>query len=179
VRDRVLNFALYQLGWFACVLGAARGRGGAGALAALALTGVHVLLARRRGDEVRLCLLAGLLGMAADSVQTALGVLAFAPLGSLGWLAPPWIVVMWVEFATLFRFALGWLRGRYVLAAFLGAVGGPLAYYGGVRLGAADLPAGLPVGLAALALEWALATPFLVWLAGWGGGRTGAGAYRL
>jgi len=179
VRDRVLNFALYQLGWLACVLGAARGYGGAGALAALALTGVHVLLARRRGDEVRLCLLAGLLGMAADSAQTALGVLAFASLGSLGWLAPPWIVVMWMEFATLFRFALGWLRGRYGLAALLGAVGGPLAYYGGVRLGAATFPAGPVLGLSALALEWAVATPVLVWLAGRGAARPGAGAYRL
>jgi hypothetical protein len=178
MRDRLLNVALYELGWLACVLGAARGVSAAGALVALALTGVHVLLARRRGDEARLCLLTGLLGMAADSAQTALGVLAFAPLGSPGWLAPLWIVVMWMEFATLFRFALGWLRGRYALAAVLGGVGGPLAYYGGVRLGAATLPAGLTVGLAALALEWAMATPALVWLAGRGADRPGAGAYR-
>jgi NAD(P)-dependent dehydrogenase (short-subunit alcohol dehydrogenase family) len=34
--------------------------------------------------------------------------------------------------------SLSWLRGRYWLGAFLGALGGPVAYYSGHRLGAVN-----------------------------------------
>ena len=51
-------------------------------------------------------------------------------------LAPPWIVVMWMQFATLFRFSLSFLSGRYLLSIVLGALGGPFAFWIGERLGA-------------------------------------------
>ena len=33
---------------------------------------------------------------------------------------------MWINFGTTFNVCLGWLQGRYVLAAILGAAAGPL-----------------------------------------------------
>ena len=50
--------------------------------------------------------------------------------------APHWIVAMWVLFASTLNVSLRWLRGRWALATLLGAVAGPLAYYGGAGLGA-------------------------------------------
>jgi hypothetical protein len=71
---------------------------------------------------------------------------------------------MWMLFATTLNVSLRWLR-RYPLAAIaLGAIGGPLAYWAGARLGAMEFAA--PVAAtAALAFGWALLTPLLVWLA--------------
>ena len=64
-------------------------------------------------------------------------------------------------------FGAEWLvRGSVRLAALFGMVGGPLAFFGGARLGAADLHPDLWISLGALALEWALAMPLLLWLAG-------------
>nr|WP_244084119.1 DUF2878 family protein [Desulforhabdus sp. TSK] len=61
------------------------------------------------------------------------------------------------------------------MAAVFGAVGGPLAYYAGAEMGATEaLPS--VSGMLVLMAVWALATPFLVWLAGYlkgGGARTG------
>jgi hypothetical protein len=59
---------------------------------------------------------------------------------------------------------MGWMRGRPVLTVLMGAVGGPLSYLAGEKLGAIELTQ--PVqALAALAVAWAIAMPLLMWLA--------------
>jgi len=121
--ENILNYGLYQAGWFACVLGAAGGRPWLGMAAALLLTAVHVTLARSPGRELALVLLAGGLGAILDTLQMRLAVFAFPSGHLVGWLCPPWIVVMWMQFATLFHFALSWMGGRYALSALLGMVG--------------------------------------------------------
>lgn len=162
----VVNIVLYQAGWFCCVLGAARGYPVAGGVAALVLTGLHVYLARHRKPELQIMLAALLIGVVVDSAQQALGVFTFTtdPAWML-WL-PLWVFVIWAQFATLFHFALAWLQGRLFLAALFGAIGGPLAYYTGGRLGAASFPPDLLPSLIVLAVCWAIVTPLLVHLAG-------------
>jgi hypothetical protein len=59
---------------------------------------------------------------------------------------------------------LDWLRGRYWLASALGACGGPVAYYGGQRLGALQLLNNASLSLLIIAVEWAFVTPALVYL---------------
>ena len=166
MASRLLNFALYQTGWFCCVLGAAQDRPWLGAASATALLLVHVALVRQRGREVRLLLAAGLIGGAVDSVQSCFGLLDFQGGRTIGCLAPAWITVMWMQFATLFRFGLAFLSGRYVLAAVLGGLGGPLAFWTGERLGAVEFANPAWHSLVVLAAVWAVAFPILLWLAG-------------
>jgi hypothetical protein len=120
---------------------------------------------KERGPELRLILAAGLLGTVLDSIQGYLGIVIFKSGYYVDWLCPLWITVLWMHFATLLHFAADWMSQRYLLATVLGAIGGPVAFYGGVRFGAATLHPNLPLALAALALEWAVAMPLLVWLA--------------
>ena len=160
----IVNVLLQQSGWFACVLGAARGRPWTGAGIALILVSIHLMLVKDRGPELRLLLAAGLLGTVLDSIQGRLGIVHFQAGYYMDWLCPLWITALWMQFATLLHFAADWMAKRYLLATVLGAVGGPVAFYGGVRLGAATLHPNLPLALAALALEWAVAMPLLVWL---------------
>ena len=75
--------------------------------------------------------------------------------------APYWIVLMWGLFATILNVSLRWLRGRWLIAAIAGGLGGPLAYYGGHRLGALEF-GDQNAALIALALGWAVVTPILV-----------------
>lgn len=162
--SRLINVALYQLGWFSCVLGAAWGTPIRGALLALLLLALHLLLASDRGAELRLLLWVCLLGVAIDSAQQALGFFRFTPHPAWPLWLPLWVFVIWAQFATLFRYALCWLCGRYLLAAVFGLLGGPLAYGAGVRLGAAQFGDSLTASLLSLALVWALLTPLLLWL---------------
>jgi hypothetical protein len=176
-RDRWLNYALYQAGWLACVAGAARGAADLGAVAAFALVAVHLALARERGIEARIVLLCGAVGLLLDSAQAAAGRIAFAG-APLPWLAPLWVVALWLQLGTILRGCLAWLEGRPALAALLGAVGGPLAFRGGERLGAAVWGEPRWLTAASLALVWGAATPLLVAAAA-RIGRGRAGGYRL
>jgi hypothetical protein len=161
---RLINALLYQAGWFCCLLGAAWDYPVVGALSALALAGVHLLLACSRKADAILMLSACLAGVVVDSVQQSFGVFTFkAHPGWPLWL-PLWVFVIWTQFATLFRYALFWLSGRYWLASLLGMVGGPLAYWGGVRLGAAVFGPEPLLSFLSLGVVWALVTPALLWL---------------
>ena len=158
----LINLALYQVGWFACVFGAANGRAWAGAGVALLLAAVHLALVRDRAREGRLLLAAAALGLALDSLQLNLGFFVYPSGTPVAGLAPPWIIALWIQFATLLHFGLRWLSGRYALASVLGFVGGPMSFWGGERIGAIEFTS--PAGYLALACVWALAMPALVWL---------------
>jgi hypothetical protein len=160
----LVNIVLFQIGWFACVLGAAQGLPWAGTLVAVVIASVHLVYAKRRRAELQLLLLVVTLGFAWDSAVTAMGLMQFSTGRMLSGLAPYWIAAMWLSFATTLNVSLRWLRGRAWLAALLGAVGGPLAYFAGAKLGALSFPQPLP-GLAAQALGWALLMPLLIKLA--------------
>lgn len=174
-----LNFLIYYAGWFACILGPAWGYPWTGTALALVLIGVHLALVRRRRDELALMLWAAGIGTAVDTVQIAVGALRF-PVGSLNpALPPPWLVVLWAQFAATFHFSMSWMKGRPVIAALFGAVGGPLAFLAGWRLGVVELQPSLWGSLASLALAWAGVMPLLMRIAARQDGRDGCGEYRL
>lgn len=160
------NFLLFQSVWFAAVLPAADGSIWIGPLALAVFVSVHLgmVAANQRAAEMRYLALAGLLGGLADTVLAALGVTAY-PSSADAWpylVPPPWILSLWVAFAALPRFSLGWLRGRTLLAIVFGAIGGPLSYLGGARLGAVEVNAEPWITISGLAVEYAIATPLLL-----------------
>ncbi len=158
------NAVLHQVGWFACVLGAAWGWGSAGAALALALTALHLSLARWPGREILLVAAAALVGLTVDSLHAGFGVLAFNG-HEAGTLAPLWIVALWAQFATALHFCMRWLSQRYLLASVLGLIGGPMSFLAGERLGAATFGEPRTLSLAVLGLSWSIALPALVALA--------------
>jgi len=169
----VLNYFLYMAGWCALVFGAAAGRVWPGTAIATCLLVAHMVLTRDRREEWRLAVLAGAVGFVVDSTQVGAGLLHF-PTGSVvPWLCPPWIVVMWMQFATTFRFSFRWVLASPGVAALAGAAGGPLAYVAGERLGAVVLGEPRTLALAVLAAVWATVLPALGYAA-----RGPAGSYR-
>ena len=58
----IVNVVAFQLGWFACVLAAARGRDMAGVSAASVIVAAHVAMPARRGGEFRLIAAAVVIG---------------------------------------------------------------------------------------------------------------------
>lgn len=163
---RIANFVLFQAGWFVCVWAGARGLD-AVALAAVAAVGGLTLWrfsANPRSDALLVAVVA-VIGWCVDSAHLALGSFSLREAGRIAWLCPPWLVALWALFATTLRCSLGWLAGRYALAALLGAVAGPLSYMAGARMGAVDLNPNRLFSLAALAVGWAAVMPLLVRLA--------------
>jgi hypothetical protein len=161
------HLVLFKALYLVAVGGATHGRPWAGALALVPFLALHLTLvpAGLRRRELGFLAAVGLAGTAVDSGLFALGLIGFGSVPD-PWppaLVPPWISALWVAFATL-PGAMRWLRGRPLRAALFGALGGPLSFWLGARLGATALP-DPPLGLAALAFEYALAMPLLVRLA--------------
>ncbi|MGQ0510173.1 MAG: DUF2878 domain-containing protein [Betaproteobacteria bacterium] len=159
-----VNFILFQAGWFACVLGAARGFPWQGALAGLLIAGWIVSRSKHPRGELALVAVAAVAGFAFDSALALAGWVDFEGAVPAPLLAPVWMVALWALFATTLNVSLRWLREWPALGVLFGAVGGPVAYYAGERLGALQFTDPM-LGLAAVAAGWALATPLLFALA--------------
>ncbi len=160
----LINIFAFYIGWFACVLGGAYGLPWLGTALALAIVVRHIGQAMQPWLELRLALLAGLLGVLVDSLPVAAGLVDYPSGTVLTGMAPYWIVALWMLFATTLNVSLRWLKGRLLLAAVLGAIAGPPAYYAGAGLGAITLLQAGPA-LLLLALLWSMAMPLLVSLA--------------
>lgn len=163
---KLLNFVLFQAGWFACVYAGAQGRPDAAAAAAGAVVVANLVwFSSDRIRDLRLLTAVALVGFCVDTVHLRFGVFALTGTPRFPHLCPLWLVALWAMFGTTLRGSLSWLAGRYGLAALLGAVAGPLSYLGGVKIGAATLHPNRVFSIAALAIGWAVAMPLLVWLA--------------
>ncbi|MDX1480465.1 MAG: DUF2878 domain-containing protein [Woeseiaceae bacterium] len=160
----LLNFAAFQVGWFAAVLGAANGLPWAGPLVIALAIGLHLKIVRRPRTELTLILICGLIGAAMDSVLVALGWVAYPGGSIVDNAAPYWIVAMWMLFATTLNISLGWLKPRKFVGAIFGLVGGPLAYYTGFKLGGIEF-VNFDAAIVSLGIGWAVVVPLLLVLA--------------
>ncbi|MFM8534587.1 MAG: DUF2878 domain-containing protein [Acidimicrobiia bacterium] len=156
-RTQLLNDTLYQVGWFACVLGAAARRPWTGFAIAMALIGAHLALSEQRTIEVRLVVLATAVGVVIEMIQIAAGTYRFTSGTLLDALPPPWLLAMWAQFAATFRFSMRGVITRSVPAVLFGAAGGPLAFLAGEALGAVTLLPPRGYGLLRLSICWAIA----------------------
>lgn len=178
VSPRVFNYVLYELGWCACVLGAAWEHPWIGSVFGVVPIVVHVALAARRYDAGVLTLWTAAVGLAVDTAQIALGTLRFDVGTVAAWLPPPWLVLVWAQFAMTFHFGLEWLKGHPTRAALFGALGGPLAFLAGARLGVVTLHPAMWPSVLSLAVAWAGAIPAAVAFAERQSGRPGIATYR-
>ncbi len=160
----LLNFGMFKVGWLSSVMGGAKQMPWLGPLAMLVIVAIHLYRARQPERELILILACGFIGAIFDSVLVTFGWVGYASGLFVESMAPYWIISMWMLFATTLNVSLRWLRGRYVLAAVLGAIAGPMAYLGGQKLGGMmfyDTNA----GVIALSIGWGLMMPLLVYLA--------------
>jgi hypothetical protein len=160
----IANFAAFQVGWFSCVLGAAHDLPWAGTAVAAAIVAAYIGFAARPLQELKLVAIALLIGAVWDSALVALGWLDFKSGFLIDGMAPHWILALWALFAMTLNVSLAWMKAHLMAAVVLGAIAGPLAYWGGVRLGAVSFVEPLRA-VVALSIGWALFMPLLAVLA--------------
>lgn len=161
----ILNVLGLQAGWFVCVMS---GAGGYPWIAVAFVGGhiaIHLVSSPSRARDGIVIALTGVAGIGADAVLLAVGAIGFEAGVIGGWVIPIWMIALWVNFATSLNLTLEFLHRRYVLAGLFGALGGSMAYVGGVKFGALNMPWGLWQGGSAVAWEWAVVTPLLCWMA--------------
>lgn len=156
------NFILFQAGWFCCVLGgASQDYAWVGVAVVLVIVAAHLACATNIRNELMLILITMVLGTAWDNGLMLAGLFTFSNGIVLNGLVPLWIIAMWALFATTLNVSMKWMKGRYLLAAVFGAIGGPVAYYAGHRLGAVEFGNTLAT-LLAVGAGWSVIMPLLM-----------------
>ena len=159
------NFVFFQLGWFACILGAANQQVLLAVLVTVAYIAFHIWYLDEPKQSLYLLSRALAYGIVADSLLVQLGYLNFQDSWPTSHLSPVWMWVLWVLVATTINGSLSWLRGRPILGAILGGICGPMSYEAGIRMGAGSWgSSSQTVDLILVGVVWALAIPlFFYW----------------
>ncbi len=159
---KLLNFLLFYLGWFCAVLGAAGETPLLGPAVTIPIVGWHLYAAKQPRQEATLLLLVALIGASFDQALVSLNLVQYR--GATQALLPLWMVGLWLQFGTTLNVSLRWMREKVAVAAVLGLLGGPAAYWSGVKLGA-TLYIEPQWTLTLAAIGWAIVTPTLMMLA--------------
>lgn len=161
-RHLIINFALFQAGWFACVLGGAYDHVIAGCLVASGIIGYHLYRAVDTSRELRLLMLALVIGLVFESIVTYLGLAVYGNGLLIEQLAPVWIILMWPMFATTLNISMRWLKTMpFWMVGVIGGAFAPFAYYAGNSLGAVVYD-DLILSLLVIASAWTLLLPVMV-----------------
>lgn len=161
----IANIVAFKIGWLASVIGAANELPFIGPAVVMAVIGIHLHAANDASREFTLIVLTGAIGAVWDSVMVAAGWLSYPSGNLVADVAPYWIIAMWMLFATTLNVLFRWLQSNLPLASALGAVFGPLSYYGGAAAGAVVINE-FAVTMTVIAAAWALLFPGLLLLAG-------------
>jgi hypothetical protein len=153
---KLINFGLFQLGWFIAIWGAAHQKLLPSMIAIALILMIYIIQARYKKEAFILLLLIMLLGPIFDQCLLSFGLIEYKSQFS-EYIVPIWIVALWGLFATTLNISLSWLKHYKLLAVLFGLIGGPLAYIAAEKLNAIQLMNSY--ALLVLALGWALLTP--------------------
>jgi Protein of unknown function (DUF2878) len=155
---QLINALLFQIGWFACVLGGTS----PWLLVAVGVLALHFFWISSWTADGELVVSVVLIGTLLDTLLLACGVFEFAEGGAL---IPLWLIVLWAVLATTLKHCLAWTATPWWRASLLGAIGGPLSYYAGSHMAGVHLPLGLWPSMLLLGVIWAGLFPLLQRLA--------------
>ncbi|MBX9675223.1 MAG: DUF2878 domain-containing protein [Methylotenera sp.] len=162
----VINFVLFQIGWFACVIGAAKQMPWLGVAVVIAIIIWHLTQAKQAKKELQLLFITLVIGGTFDQIMLNHELISYQAHGWSNSIVPVWILALWAEFVTVLNVSLRWMKElktpvRWLVSVLFGAIGGPLAYIGAEKLGAVTLN-NLPISYIALGVGWAILTPLLL-----------------
>jgi hypothetical protein len=152
----LINGLAFQLGWFICVLL----QGWQAWLYVIGYITLHLIYIGQL-KEYKFIISTTVIGVIIDSLLVWTGVFDF---GTAYIFAPPWLIGLWLLFASTFYHALRWFRSKRTLAVLFGATGGTISYLAGYQFEAVMFPLPLEPTIIIIGLIWALLFPLLLML---------------
>ncbi len=158
----LINLSAFQATWFAFVWGGAKGYWWLGFVFLVPFAAWQLAVTRWPRADLTLIAIAMIAGIIVESALVQSGQFRYAsPVPWSNW-APAWMVGLWINFALTINHTMTFLRGRPIVAIVLGAVAGPLAYYGAGRgFDALTLTGSAWVAFGAVGLVYAVVTPLM------------------
>lgn len=138
----------HQGAWWTCVLV----MGWVGPASMLAFLVLHLALTRdEMALELRLVALSAGIGTGLDNLLAVSGLVTYQGSPVVG-LSPLWLVAIWAGFGATLRHSQAFFVRTRLHGILTGALGGPLAYMGGTKLGALSVHG--PLGYLGVGLTW-------------------------
>ncbi|MEM8983885.1 MAG: DUF2878 domain-containing protein [Pseudomonadota bacterium] len=163
MKFSLINLLLFKLGWAAAVFSATYGEAWIGAATIAAIAAINLAMAAQPRRELLLLIAAATVGLIWESVLTAQGVLIYAQSPSVP-VAPYWIVAMWILLATTLNVSMRWMKKSPWLALLFGAIGGPLSFIAGEKIGAVVFPQPT-LAIVVISIGWAVLVPAMLRIA--------------
>ncbi len=157
-----INMLLFQSLWLAAVIGSAKGYLWPCILLLLVLVSWQLSPKRRKDSDLRLFLVAIMMGFIVDTIWVQFGVMKFTNPMPLSQFAPIWILALWGGLALTVNHSMAWLKKHPLLPATMGIISAPLCYFGGLRLNAVDYLMSFWTVSLCLSLAWSIALTILV-----------------
>ena len=159
--NKLINALGFQVGWWACIAGIGHGFEIEAIAFCVLLIMTHLYFSPRLLQDIKISVFTLAAGILVDTALQYLSVIQFYG-WALGPLSPFWLWMLWLMFALTLNASLAFLKNRSLaIPAALGAIFGPLTYYAGATLGAAQLDFS-PFNIAMLAMAWMFVLPLLV-----------------
>lgn len=152
----LLNGLLFQLGWFACVLG---GDGWALLSTAIILALHQKYLVSNRREWLAIAAVTAI-GFGVDNSLAYFDVFQFQTARLIN--IPIWLLCIWALFASSLLHSLAWLRHRLIWSVLLAAVAGPASYLAGSKMASVTLLEPVFLSLWPIAVCWAVLMPLLL-----------------
>lgn len=151
----LIDLAIFQSAWFACVLATLSPFPRVLPLAGLALVLARVSLTKRLKHALPFLFACTILGVLGDALLVNLGFLGFPPYPNL-WGAPLWMIALWLNLGLMLHPLFSWFIDNCLRATIGFSLGGLVAYYSGDKLSVLALEKDWQSALA-IAVEWAVA----------------------
>ncbi|MGZ6479268.1 MAG: DUF2878 domain-containing protein [Bdellovibrionales bacterium] len=159
----MLSWFSFNLGWWACAIGAGHGYTWLGPALMPLFVGAHLYFSPvPKGESIFLAVI-GVSGFAIDTVLLRLGLFAITP----EVIYPPlWLVAIWIFYGQTYESMLMMRRNKLLLYAS-GALSGPLSYYCFEALHLMAYARPLWLSITGHALLWGILTPVFFVVRDW------------
>lgn len=144
----IINFVLFQITWFSCVLGA--GAYGLDWLAILAVAAVcaHVLTTPSKWTDLTCAFVALLIGYTLDNIWVMTNILSYPESN----FAPYWLGILWFGFGLSLNHSLKFFRDLNWIGAVIVGAFGPVTYFTAERFGVVTIEN--PMQLVWVTITW-------------------------
>lgn len=159
---------MFYVAWYGIVASAAMERVYLGLLLSAVVLIAHFYMIERRVHEALLMLIIVSVGFVIDTSLIHYGVLRFASPNPLNPdVAPFWILALYAVISTSINHSFSYIGQHMWLVAGFGAIGAPVCYFFGAKLGAAELLFPHYGSLFVLSIVWLFYLPLMFKINHW------------
>ena len=137
--SNTVNFILFQMLWLSSVLGAANGILWPACVILSLMVVVFLKSKYAHSANLKYVVFSVFFGFVIDSILASSGLIEYNYNLGIAYLAPIWILFLWIGFALTFNHSMAWMFKNKMMANVFIGLGAPLSYFSAAKLSAIEI----------------------------------------